>query len=518
MRPPTLFQRASSLRQRATTLGPELQQLQRSRLAGLATVVAVLGAFESVVWMNAPLASMPPNAIAMMLPFLVGSLVVGVALRRRRFSETQVQNLAVIYQVALAVAIASLTFSYPWPSGMTNPSASSGVVWVAIYPMLIPNDRRRVVLGTVTSAAVDPLWVFGQVQLGLLEVPPNGELFRQFYPNLVVLIPALLGSAVIYRLGTALAEAKRLGAYVLHEPLGEGGMGEVWRAEHALLARPAAVKLIRPAKAGPEAQRRFEREAQATAALRSPHTIQLYDYGVADDGTYFYVMEILEGLDLRTLVETEGPQPAGRVVHVLLQALHSLAEAHAVGFVHRDIKPANLFLARRGRDVDVVKVLDFGLVQLQPGVEARELGVRGSQVGDVLRGTPAFMAPEIALGDVADGRADLYALGCVAYWLLTGELLFERSTAMKTVLAHVHEAPEPPSRLAPVPKSLEDVVMRLLEKDPAARYADADAVADALRATGLEESWTRQHRRRWWAERAGATRAEPPTVDAALVG
>ncbi|MEO0325574.1 MAG: serine/threonine-protein kinase [Myxococcota bacterium] len=511
MRPPTLFQRASSLRQRVTTLGPELQELQRTRLAGLATVVSVMGVLETTLWLNAPLGYAPKNAF-FIAPILIGSFFVGMALRRRRFSETQVQNLAVVYEVALAIAIASLTFSYPWPSGMMNPSASVGVVWVAIYPMLIPNDRRRVVIATLLSAAVDPLWVFGQIQLGLLETPPAKELFRQFYPNVVVLLPALLGSAVIYKLGTALAEAKRLGAYVLHERLGEGGMGEVWRAEHALLARPAAVKLIQPAKVGPEARRRFEREAQATASLRSPHTIQLYDYGVSADGTYFYVMEMLEGKDLRTLVDEEGPQPPARVVHLLRQALHSIGEAHAVGFVHRDIKPANLFVSRRGQDVDVLKVLDFGLVQLQPGVEAGELGVGRSQVGEVLRGTPAFMAPEVALGEPADGRADLYALGCVAYWLLTGQLVFDRDTAMKAVLAHVNEAPVPPSATVPTPAALETIVLRLLEKDPEARFPEAEAVDAALRATGLEAEWDPRTQRAHWGKTPSSAPGAAPGV------
>ncbi|MEM1416592.1 MAG: serine/threonine-protein kinase, partial [Myxococcota bacterium] len=452
MRPKTLFERASAIRRQATTLGPELRDIQRRRLSGLALLISVLGAVETWVWLSIPTDYQVPNAV-FIAPFLLASFLVGMALRRGRFDSTQVQNLAVVYELGLGIALASLTFSYPWPEGMTAPSASIGAVWVALYPMIIPNDRRRVVVGTLLTAAVDPLWVFGQIQLGVLEQPPATELFRQLYPNLVVLLPALLGSAVIYRLGTALEEAKRLGAYVLHERLGEGGMGQVWRAEHRLLARAAAVKLIQPEKVGPEAQRRFEREAQATAALRSPHTVELYDYGVADDGTYFYVMEILDGLDLRSLVEEEGPQPPERVVHILRQILHSLAEAHAGGFVHRDVKPANVYLARQGRDLDFVKVLDFGLVQLQPGVEVGD--VRGSQVGAVLRGTPAFMAPELALGESVDGRADLYSLGCLAYWLLTGELVFDRETAMKTVLAHVHEAPRPPSALAPVPEALE---------------------------------------------------------------
>jgi serine/threonine-protein kinase len=290
-----------------------------------------------------------------------------------------------------------------------------------------------------------------------------------------------------------------------------------------MLARPAAVKLIRPEMIGggadsgvgpgsgaastTTAQRRFEREAQATAALTSPHTIEVYDFGVTADGTFYYVMELLDGVDLKTLVERYGPQPAERVVAILKQACHSLADAHATGLVHRDVKPANLFVCRRGLDHDFVKVLDFGLVKDAGG---RGTGAAQLTVEGVTSGTPAFMAPEMATGSAAvDGRADLYALGCVAYWLLTGRLVFEGETAMAVLLAHAKDEPTPPSKLSEVeiPESLERLTLELLAKSPDDRPADAPEVLRRLREieSGID-AWTGERAARWWSRH----RPEPP--------
>ena len=232
-----------------------------------------------------------------------------------------------------------------------------------------------------------------------------------------------------------------MGSYHLEDLLGKGGMGEVWKATHRFLARSAAVKLIMPSALGAKDEaaaqvtlRRFEREAQTTASLRSPHTIELYDFGVSRDGTFYYVMELLDGLDLQTLVAKHGPQPPERVVFLLRQACHSLYEAHKAGLVHRDIKPANIFMCRYGTDLDFVKVLDFGIVKREQmaGKEEAQLTAVG-----MISGTPAYLAPEMALAEgPTDGRADLYALGCVGYWLLTGQLVFDKANAMAMVVAH----------------------------------------------------------------------------------
>jgi DNA-binding NtrC family response regulator/putative methionine-R-sulfoxide reductase with GAF domain len=301
-----------------------------------------------------------------------------------------------------------------------------------------------------------------------------------------------------------LDEGFSVGSYRLVSLLGSGGMGEVWLARHRLLARPAAVKLIRhdvsPGPAREQLVRRFRREAQVTAGLRSPHTVQLYDFGVSDGGVFYYVMEHLDGLDLHRVVTRFGPQPAGRVVMFLRQACRSLAEAHERGLVHRDIKPANLFVARLGTEYDHLKVLDFGIVKEQSAEDATMLSNQG-----IVQGTPAFMAPEIVLGEGhVDGRSDLYALACTACWVLTGQTLFDAKTPAQMLLHHAQTKPVPPSERSelPVPDELEKILMRCLEKDPARRPGSAREL-ESERARGLcEEPWTMVEAREWWEAHA----------------
>jgi serine/threonine-protein kinase len=301
-----------------------------------------------------------------------------------------------------------------------------------------------------------------------------------------------------------------MGAYHLETLLGRGGMGEVWRAKHQMLARPAAIKLIRPDAVGADEAsghtllQRFEREAQATASLRSPHTVEIYDFGLSKDGTFFYVMELLEGIDLDTLVKQYGPIPAERVVHILRQVCHSLDEAHEAGLMHRDIKPANLFICRYGRDRDFVKVLDFGLVKKRHTTEddQGDLTQHGTAVG-----TPSFMAPEmLSDGGLVDGRADIYAVGCVAYWLLTGLLVFEGSSAMAVIVKHARDIPDSPSARSEmdIPPALEQIVMDCLEKEPENRPQSASDLAIRLDQLNLPESWTDDCAATWWEMRIPA--------------
>jgi len=293
-----------------------------------------------------------------------------------------------------------------------------------------------------------------------------------------------------------------MGSYRLIELLGKGGMGEVWRAEHRMLARPAAIKLIRreslqAGSGASDVRRRFEREAAATAMLQSPHTVQLYDFGVADDGRFYYVMELLDGLDLETFVTRFGAVPAARAVAWLVQACASLEEAHERGLVHRDIKPANIYTCRLGSEVDWIKVLDFGLVKQAPaGDDATRLTAEG-----VTAGTPGYMAPEMAAGisDV-DRRADIYALGCVAYWLVTGTQVFEGDTPLKMIVDHVRTPPVPPSRRCelPIPGELEEIILWCLEKKPEDRPQSAAAIAEPLAALSLNPAWSDAEARAWW--------------------
>jgi serine/threonine protein kinase len=329
--------------------------------------------------------------------------------------------------------------------------------------------------------------------------------FILIFPYLTVLLMAYTGSRVVYRLGAAVSKAREMGSYRLVEQLGQGGMGEVWRAQHRMLARPAAIKLIRPEMLGlkgPDGgellQRRFEREAQATALMRSSHTMELYDFGVAEDGTFYYVMELLDGFDLDRLVERFGPVPAERAVHFLRQMCSSLAEAHEAGLIHRDVKPANVYACRYGREVDFIKVLDFGLVKQDRSTTD---GSHKLTAGDVAGGTPAFMSPEQALGDdQVDARSDLYAVGCVAYWLLTGTLVFKGQSPMETIVMHVNREPDPPSRRTelPIPAELEAIVLSCLAKDPGARPQSADELAARLSAVPVEREWTTARAREWW--------------------
>ncbi len=323
-------------------------------------------------------------------------------------------------------------------------------------------------------------------------------------------------AAVVYllsnrALGRRLARAQQaiaeLGQYQLTKKIGEGGMGAVYLATHRLMRREVAVKLI-TGQADQEAIARFEREVQLCCTLTHPNTIQIYDYGRTDDGTFYYAMELLRGIDLEDVVGTYGPLPAARVIHLLVQACGSLAEAHARNLIHRDIKPANLFLCERGGEVDVVKVLDFGLVK------STESSARLSR-GDTITGTPQYLAPEIArqAKDV-DGRSDLYSLACVGYFLLTGHCVFDHESVMRVVMDHLNTPPPLPSaRTAlPIPADLEAVIMRCLAKDPAERFGDAAAFAAALNACQDAGGWNQVMARAWWQERhlpKPATEASP---------
>jgi serine/threonine-protein kinase len=305
-------------------------------------------------------------------------------------------------------------------------------------------------------------------------------------------------SHVIFGLRQEVRDAQQLGQYKLEEKLGEGGMGIVYRASHALLQRPTAVKLVPKEKAGERSLARFEREVQLTARLTHPNTITVFDYGHTSEGVFYYAMELLDGATLETVVENTGPIPSTRAAHLLTQTAGALAEAHGIGLIHRDIKPANIMLCEQGGIPDTVKVLDFGLVK-----DLEQPEDSGLTQGNAITGTPQYMPPE-ALTDPSsvDARSDIYSLGVVAFFVLTGDTLFS-GNVVEVCGHHLHTPPRRVSELVDVPADLDDLVDACLAKDPAERPASAELIVERLEATGLAAQWKRSDARSWWADHAG---------------
>jgi serine/threonine protein kinase len=309
---------------------------------------------------------------------------------------------------------------------------------------------------------------------------------------------AIYGSYVLNGLRSDLHEAKKFGQYQLREKLGVGGMGEVYLAEHQLLKRPCALKLIKP-EAGddPIALARFEREVQSAARLSHPNTIEIYDYGHTDDGTFYYVMEFLPGMSLQDLVQKYGPLPAGRAIYLFRQVCAGLAEAHAIGLIHRDLKPANIFITVRGGEADIAKILDFGLVKATKDKDAVNL-----TSDQRVSGTPLYMAPEQVTGDRAlEARADIYALGAMMYFSLTGQPPFKAGSPFEVMMAHARDPVVPPTQLRPeIPADFEQVILRCLAKKPDDRFPDVKALGKALANCATAIEWNAEKAEEWWAE------------------
>jgi serine/threonine-protein kinase len=450
---------------------------------------------------------------------IVVSLVMVALTRMSRVPPTFVVRAALGYEVVVSFAI--VLSSYWWafaevPAVAINADVvgfSGAALWMLFFTVMVPVRPGHALVALVVSATAVPIIYLLEVNGGRAPPLDVGSFFFVFIgPYLAVAGLAYVAARSIYRLGQDVTRARELGSYRLVEWLGQGGMGEVWRADHRMLARPAAVKLIHPRVLGGDSGTaqtmiaRFEREAQVTATLQSPHTVEVYDYGTTEDGTFYYVMELLEGIDLQHLVQRFGPQRPARVIHIIRQMCASLGEAHRRGLIHRDVKPANVYLCERAFQHDVVKVLDFGLVKwraMRPSEPDLHLSATGT-----IHGTPTYMAPEVALGDgPIDGRADLYALGCVAYWLLTGQLVFEEKTYPAMLLAHVQEQPIPPSQRArqSIPASLDAIVLDCLKKSPADRIQTAEDLLARLDHIEVTESWTADRARQWWESHGAST-------------
>jgi len=389
---------------------------------------------------------------------------------------------------------------------------------LAIRAALIPSQPRRTLI--ISALAGIPPIVATSLLLpaagGALELRPLDSPIFPWLPVtfvimwIFVVITSTQISRIIYGLRVEVREARRLGQYVLEKKIGQGGMGEVYRARHGMMRRPSAIKLLRGAQASEVQLRRFEREVQLTARLTHPNTITIFDYGRTNDGVFYYAMELLEGATLQRIVAVDGPQPAARVVRILVQACAALSEAHGIGLIHRDIKPANIMLCFQGGEHDVVKLLDFGLVkEMVVDGDAKLTGV------STLLGTPQYMAPESILEPrAADARSDIYALGAVAYYLLSSVDVFEGSSVIQLCIQHIHEAPKSlAARGVDVPPELDALVLACLEKKLEKRPQSAAELRRRLEACAVTP-WTAENARAWWSEhQTDMEREEAPSAD-----
>jgi eukaryotic-like serine/threonine-protein kinase len=481
---------------------------------GLTLLVHFIGVWTGAHPRQGPWSVWPQPGVTVAVVGVLLSL--GMATLARRFHErpTLLLDIGLGFEVLTAALIGLLNqWIVPPPSG----DISWICAMVLAYPMLAPNTPAKLLTAALLAASMDPFWYLVALARDAVPDPSATDMLFRFWPNYLCAATAVIPARIIRGLGRQVSRARELGSYQLGPKLGAGGMGEVYQAEHRMLARPAAIKLIRPdlleALTTQQASlqvERFRREAEAAALLRSPHTIELYDFGFSDDGGFYYVMELLDGLSFEDLVQREGAVPAERAVNLMLQVCESLGEAHARGLIHRDLKPSNLFICRVGLQVDFVKVLDFGLVK---GVASADPTLTAPNIA---AGTPAFMAPEVALGEEVDSRIDVYSLGCVLYWLLTGQMVFEAKSAGRLMHLHIQEPPVPPSQRTelPVPPELDAVVLSCLAKAPADRPADANVLRDRLARLDLGSRWTRERAQRWW----GTHRPQPMEPCAACDG
>ena len=512
-------------------LPEEVLSEQVRRLALFGAVGAGLWTFGLVmdfVFLRIAATTYVPSRTVEAIEFV--GVIAGVGMffyvKRVDHSSQTKMDVAIGYMLLNAFGVAMLNSLTALPLVVPAMYVSWVAIVILVFSVIAPTTPRKMLIASMAAASMDPLAVWLE-HLSGAATPSIIETLALFLPNYACAVVATLPSHVLQRLGRTLREAQELGSYHLVERLGEGGMGEVWRAEHRLLARNAAIKLVRPEVLGlgsdeevKVALRRFDCEARATAALNSPHTIQVFDFGVTNEGAFYYVMELLTGRDLESLVRDFGPLPADRAVYLLRQVCHSLADAHARGLVHRDVKPANIYACRMGLEYDFVKVLDFGLVKFsdRPGRDKTLITVDHKTTG-----TPAYMAPEVILGEAdIDRRVDVYALGCVAYYLLTGQLVFEADTSMKMLLQHVQANPVPPSARTElkIPRELDELVLACLQKNPNDRPQHAGEVFRMVCQCRSFETWNPEQASHWWETHlpeltgpltAGDTRVDSPS-------
>jgi serine/threonine-protein kinase len=509
---------ATTLRASGPTLGttaprgvfglpPKLLNDAARRLALLAAFVgAMFVVVQSAEYVAQPqLRPILADPVLRLTSLAVVLVAIGMyaAERYALLSSATLLGIGMGFEVLVCFGISMTETAWPLDPRVPVLGVSSVGLVIVSVGALIPNHPIWTLLTALLAATTWPLaYAVNFVRLDFGTLPPLGTLAPWPTINYLLAVLAFLIGRRIYGTTLAAQSALDLGSYRLEAPIGAGGMGEVWRASHQMLARSAAIKLIKASVmtggSGRQADlsvKRFRREANAIARLQSPHTVYLYDFGMSREGLFYYVMELLDGINLQDVVTHFGPQPPARVVAILQQVCESLEEAHEQGLIHRDLKPSNIMICKLALERDFVKVLDFGLAKFVGHPETTVVTVEG-----VTAGTPGYMAPEVALGrDDVDARSDLYAIGCVAYFLLTGSLVFPDPNAMSMALKHIRTPPDPPSQRTelPIPADLERIVMQCLEKPPDARPATARAIRTMLAECHIAP-WTTDDARRWW--------------------
>ncbi len=520
----------------AFSFDSELQELllRRSKLVFLlALVISALFTILDLLNTGGGPATVSGD-LARLIPTLrlVHPLSFGLALSALYVLKPSARQLQILTLVVMAANIVLAIFELSVLRPDQPPFLGVGL-GVFIPAALIPwRTRYQIVLGTilVLAALAAQAWSYNALpeveaywalKGGIGEF--RGELIYSVFGNLVFATVAVIASHTLYSLRKTVHKAKRLGNYVIQRQLGKGGMGEVFVAQHSLIRRPTAVKVMRPGGEDSQAAMiRFEREVQLSSSLTHPNTITIYDFGRTSDNQFYYAMEYLEGLDLQDLVDRYGAILAERAVFILIQACGALDEAHARGIIHRDIKPANIFITQLGRLYDFVKVLDFGLAKQITDPNAISVTKTG-----VVFGTPRYIAPEVVQGaEAIDGRADIYCLGAVAYWLVAGRAPFDSGSAVELLIDHLKATPTRPSQVSEleIPAELDEIIMRCLKKKPWDRFQSAREMMEALEAVPFANPWTQARARDWW-ETHGlvtdlSTSAEelPPTEELEIRG
>ncbi|MBX7073064.1 MAG: serine/threonine protein kinase [Pirellulales bacterium] len=496
-------------------LGDELALILRTRLRAAALVLFLGSGMFLAYGLYSPApareASLLLTAFHVVLVLVLGSTALFLCARcpgrlnRLRWLELLVFGLTAAFFVVMQHEAFAHYAKTHQPMSLMAMMKAVITYWYALiftYAIFIPNSPQRAapVVGLMAAAPVVGTLLARQKFALVAEVADMNQMVEMVMMMVIAFIAAIYG---IYKMGALRREAyeaRQFGQYRLRERIGAGGMGEVFLAEHQMLKRPCAIKLIRPTQAGdPRALARFEREVRTAARLSHWNSIEIFDYGRAADGTFYYVMEYLPGLSLADLVRRHGPLAPERVVHLLTQTCDALTEAHAMGMIHRDIKPGNIFAAQRGGVYDVAKLLDFGLVRPVATTADLQLTLEGS-----ITGSPLYMSPEQALDESPDGRSDIYSLGAVAYFLLTGRPPFEAAKPLQVLFAHAHQEPTGPAAMnGDVPDDLDRVVLRCLAKQPGDRYQTADELKRALEDCCCAGHWDSAAAAAWWQEQAG---------------